>query len=103
MEDLLNEVIGLAAYLKNCAPDVVANNLDTAVVPTVRRVLKALQVREVEMQDLIDVGLNAFALQLFAESVALKTDAKTFEPFAFNFRGIRVSLAPIRDVDTRHH
>lgn len=55
------------------------------------------------MQDLIDVGFNAFGLQLFAESVAGKTDAKTFNPFTFKFRNIKITLAPDGDVDTSHH
>jgi hypothetical protein len=60
-------------------------------------------IRTVTMQDLIDAGLNAFGLQLFAESVAGKTDAKTFTPFAFIFRNIKVTLEPIGEVDTTHH
>lgn len=58
---------------------------------------------EVSMQQLINAGLNAFGLQLFAESVAGKTDAKSFEPFAFVFRGIKITLEPHGEVDTRHH
>ena len=58
---------------------------------------------EVTMQQLIDAGFNAFGLQLFAESVAGKTDAKTFEPFTFKFRNIKVTLAPDGEVDTSHH
>jgi hypothetical protein len=58
---------------------------------------------EVTMQDLIDAGFNAFGLQLFAESVAGKTDAKTFDPFTFKFRNIKITLAPDGEVDTSHH
>ena len=54
------------------------------------------------MQQIIDAGLNAFALQLFAESVAGKTDAKTFKPFSFIFRGIKITLEPNGEVDTSH-
>ena len=57
----------------------------------------------VEMQHLVDSGLNAFALQLFAESVANKKDAKTFRPFSFKFRNIRITLEPAGEIDTRHH
>lgn len=60
----------------------------------------------VEMQQLIDAGFNAFGLQLFAESVANirgKSDNKTFEPFTFKFRNIKITLAPDGEVDTRHH
>ena len=57
----------------------------------------------VEMQQLVDTGLNAFALQLFAESVANKKDAKTFRPFSFKFRNIRITLEPAGEIDTRHH
>jgi hypothetical protein len=57
----------------------------------------------IDMQQMIDAGLNAFGLQLFAESVAGKTDAKTFKPFAFIFRNIKVTLEPLGDVDTSHH
>jgi hypothetical protein len=60
-------------------------------------------VPEVTMQHIIDAGLNAFGLQLFVESVAGKMDAKTFEPFAFKFRGVKVTLEPDGEVDTRHH
>lgn len=57
----------------------------------------------VGMQQLIDAGLNAFGLQLFAESVAGKTDAKTFNPFVFMFRNIKITLEPVGEVDTAHH
>lgn len=57
----------------------------------------------ITMQQLIDAGFNAFGLQLFAESVAGKTDAKTFTPFAFKFRNIKVTLEPDGEVDTSHH
>jgi hypothetical protein len=57
----------------------------------------------VQMQQIIDAGLNAFGLQLFAESVAGKADAKTFTPFAFIFRNIKITLEPVGEVDTSHH
>jgi hypothetical protein len=57
----------------------------------------------VTMQMLADAGLNPFALQLFADSVAGKKDAKTFERFAFIYRGIRISMEPIGEVDTSHY
>ena len=57
----------------------------------------------VTMQQIIDAGLNAFALQLFVESVAGHRDAKTFSPFSFRFRGITITLQPDGEVDTRHH
>ena len=47
-------------------------------------------------QQIVDAGLNAFALQLFAESVAGKEDAKTFDRFAFIFRNIKVTLGANR-------
>ena len=37
-------------------------------------------------------GFNAFGLQLFAESVAGKADAATFNPFSFKFRNIKITL-----------
>lgn len=58
---------------------------------------------EVTMQQLIDAGLNAFGLQLFAESVAGKDNATTFKPFTFKFRNIRITLEPDGQVDTSHH
>lgn len=61
------------------------------------------KVPEVSMQQIIDAGLNAFGLQLFAESVAGKTDATTFEPFSFKFRNITITLEPAGVVDTSHH
>jgi len=50
-----------------------------------------------------DAGLNIFGLDLFIESVAGKNDAKTFKPFAFVHRGIKITLEPVADVDTRHY
>jgi hypothetical protein len=64
---------------------------------------KTGELPELGMQQIIDVGLNAFALQLFAESVAGKSDAKTFTPFSFVYRGIKITLEPHGQVDTRHH
>jgi hypothetical protein len=63
------------------------------------------QPREVTMQDLIDAGLNAFALQLFMESIAERAGADKFDPIRFSFRGILVTLArdPDRPFDGRHH
>jgi hypothetical protein len=61
------------------------------------------KIPEVTMQMLIDAGFNAFGLQLFVESVAGKTDAKTFDPFTFKFRNITITLEPDGEVDTRHH
>jgi hypothetical protein len=59
----------------------------------------------VGMQQLLDIGLNAFGLQLFVESIANKKDAKEFKPISFIFRGIRVTLQPEpgMEIDTRHH
>lgn len=58
---------------------------------------------EVSMQNLIDAGLNAFGLQLFVESIANMKDAATFKPITFKFRGIRITMQPDGDIDTRHH
>ena len=60
------------------------------------------KIPEVTLQQIIDVGLNAFGLQLFVESIAGKNDAKTFDPFSFIYKGVKVTLEPVRDVDTRH-
>lgn len=60
------------------------------------------KIPEVSMQQIIDAGLNAFALQLFAESVAGKNNAKTFTPFSFIYRGVKITLEPHGEVDTRH-
>jgi len=49
---------------------------------------------EISLQQLIDAGLNGFGLQLFMESVITKKDAKTFEPFSFIYKGVKVTLAP---------
>jgi hypothetical protein len=58
----------------------------------------------VTLQQLIDVGLNGFGLQLFVESVAAKKDANTFEPIRFSYKGILVTLEPDPDrpIDGRH-
>lgn len=60
-------------------------------------------VPEVTMQQLIDAGLNAFGLQVFIESIANKKDAATFSPIAFRYRGIKITLEPDGEIDTRHH
>lgn len=57
---------------------------------------------EVTRQQIAAAGLNVFGLDLFIESVAGKTDAKTFDPFSFKHRGIKITLEPCADVDTRH-
>lgn len=57
---------------------------------------------EVTRSHIASVGLNVFALDLFCESVAGKTDAKTFDPFVFKHRGIKITLEPYADVDTSH-
>lgn len=62
----------------------------------------AREIPEVDMHQIADVGLNVFGLQLFVESVAGKNDAKTFDPFSFIYKGIKITMEPIRDVDTRH-
>ena len=62
-----------------------------------------IKVFDVTMQDLIDAGLNAFGLQLFVESIANKGDAKSFRPLRFRFRGIKITLEPDGEIDTRHH
>lgn len=58
----------------------------------------------VGMQELIDVGFNAFGLQLFVESVAAKRGADSFKPFTFSYKGILVTLAPNPEqpIDGRH-
>lgn len=61
------------------------------------------QIPEVGMQQLLNAGLNAFGLQLFIESIANKKDAKDFKPLSFKFRGIKVTLEPDGEIDTRHH
>ena len=61
------------------------------------------EVPEVTMQMLFDAGLNAFGLQLFIESIACMKDAKTFSPLSFKFRGIKITLEPCGEIDTRHH
>lgn len=58
---------------------------------------------EVTMQDLFSAGLNAFGLQLFVESIAEMHDAATFKPITFKFRGIRITMQPDGEIDTRHH
>lgn len=57
---------------------------------------------EVTMQMLIDVGFNAFGLQLFAESVANTAGKQTFEPFTFKFRNIKITFETDGPVDTSH-
>jgi hypothetical protein len=65
--------------------------------------LPASDIPDVTMQQLINAGLNAFGLQLFAESVAGAAGSHTFRPFTFRFRNIRITLAPDGEVDTSHH
>jgi len=59
-------------------------------------------IRDVTMQQILDVGLNAFGLQLFVESVANKKDVTTFEPFTFRYKGVKITLEPDGEIDTRH-
>lgn len=56
------------------------------------------------MQQLVDVGFNAFGLQLFVESVAAQNDGAEFKAFTFSYKGILVTLAPDpeRPIDGRH-
>lgn len=84
-------ITGVAGENYPCKPDIFAKTYEAGFIP------------ELEIQQIIDVGLNAFGLQLFAESVAGKTDAKTFQPFFFKFRNIKITLQPDGEVDTRHH
>lgn len=84
-------ITGVAGENYPCKPDIFVKTYEAGFTP------------EVTMQNLIDVGFNAFGLQLFAESVAGKTDAKTFTPFSFKFRNIKITLQPDGEVDTRHH
>lgn len=49
---------------------------------------------EVTTQMLIDAGLNAFGLELFAESIAGKKDVKDFKPITFRYKGVAVTIAP---------
>jgi hypothetical protein len=55
------------------------------------------------MQQLIDVGFNAFGLQLFIESIANVQKGQPFEPLSFRFRGIKITLEQDGEIDTRHH
>lgn len=49
---------------------------------------------EVQMQHLINAGVNGFAFELVSESLAGKTDIHTFHPLRFQFRGVRYTLEP---------
>lgn len=65
-------------------------------------------VPRVTMQMLIDVGLNAFGLQLFCESFAGRINPENPAaglPFTFSFRGLRftVEREPGEEIDVRHH
>ena len=62
-------------------------------------------VPHVTMQMLVDAGLNAFGLQLFAESFAEKVTPDAILPFSFAFCGLRftVEREPGEEIDTRHH
>lgn len=46
------------------------------------------------MQQLLDAGINGFALELLSESLAGKKDIKTFKPIRFLFRGVIYTLEP---------
>ena len=62
-------------------------------------------VPKVSLQMLIDVGLNGFAFQLVAESLADRADPNDFgPPFRFNYKGIQVTVerAPGEEIDGRH-
>ena len=88
-------ITGVNGEYYPCKPDIFAKTYKPADE-------SVTEIGEVTMQQIIDVGLNAFGLQLFVESVAGKSDAKTFNPFSFKYKGVRVTLQPDGEVDTRH-
>ena len=61
-------------------------------------------VPKVSLQQLIDVGLNGFALQLVVESLVDKVGEKFDGPFQFNYKGLLLTLerAPNESIDGRH-
>jgi hypothetical protein len=62
-------------------------------------------VPKVGLQDLIDVGLNGFAFQLVAESLAARANPNDFgPPFRFSYKGIRITVEqePGEEIDGRH-
>lgn len=60
---------------------------------------------KVTLQQLIDVGLNGFAFQLVAESLAARANPKDFgPPFRFSYKGLRFTVEPEpgEEIDGRH-
>jgi len=53
-------------------------------------------VSSVSMQEMIDAGLNAFALTLLVESYA-SPNRPELPPLDFVFRGVRVRLEPFQE------
>jgi len=47
-------------------------------------------------QQILDVGLNVFGLQLFIESIADKEGVETFSPISFVYKGVKVTFEPER-------
>ena len=71
------------------------------------KVVSTQAVPKVTMQMLLDVGLNAFGLQQFAESFAGRINPEKADgglPFSFSFRGLRftVEQEPGEEIDTLH-
>lgn len=94
------EVQQIANYHKD---DAVKRWNTRASSPSVEPAPKS--VPHVSMQQLLDTGLNGFGLQLFIESFEkLKPTAQQL-PFAFEFRGLRVTfeIPEGGQLDTRHH
>ena len=47
--------------------------------------------------------VHSYAILKKAAAIANMKDAQTFKPITFKFRGIRMTMQPDGEIDTRHH
>lgn len=61
------------------------------------------RVPEVSLQQLLDCGLNGFALQLLVESIVDVKKKAEFSRIEFSFRGVKFAFDWSEPFDGRHH
>lgn len=58
---------------------------------------------DMTMQELLNMGLNAFALQLLIESLPNVEHLEGVKTISFGFRGARITIEFDEQLDRRHH
>lgn len=59
--------------------------------------------QEISMQELVQMGLNAFALQLLVESLPNVEHGEAWHKLEFRFRGAEITIEFDDNLDRRHH